>query len=901
MTTASRTSAQEEALIAHLRSRGLVAPTALESANAERGAQPLVQLLTRRGLLSPADLGRLLGELQGYTFACACRSWRYAELAPLPGLGCPSCHAPLVAAQQPTRQGPPTTGRLPAVPAGLPLAHERALGPYELLRELGRGTMGVVFLARRGPDGPPVALKVILEEAADEEGRIRFQREASIALRLDHPGIVRALDVGRAGGRGYYAMEFVEGKSLHQHLAGGPLEPREAASILARVARAVEAAHAQGVIHRDLKPANIMLADPDGTPRITDFGLARDEAMSRSLTRTGAMLGTPLTMSPEQIRGEKIDLRADVYALGAVLYRCLTGHFPFEAATPVELARAVLDDVPVLPSAHRPGLPSALDEVTLRALSRDRRDRYASAGAFAEALEAWLAAQGRPRRSGRQARGLLAPPGGAHGPPRALLVGAAVVAVLAASAAGVAFGLRGRAGVAAVSSAPPPPPATTSPPPVAASPVTEPAPRPGTDEPRAAPAPARPLDPRLEKGERYLVEMLTGGTEQEKAARASYCLKLLDELPDDPHAQVIGGFTALAAGLRVRQSDLRRTVIAVGPRMGPDARILCALFCFEMGFQRAALDLARSVLGPGDEVPSVWAGHLLVMLLVKAPPPLRDAARAAALEPKVLAAWAREQPAPIGRTSIILMGATARLVNGDRDGAVTSLRAGARAATSDEEASAMTARADSIEAGAIGPEELIRAIPARLSVGEYLARLAAYEDAPGATDRTLAQSLRLDALAPSEHDGWGGHGGRSGRRAGYNALTLLHAARAWVRAGEEREALADLERAWKLVEATDVEDNGDIIRVVAIELARAQLEANPAEAVRLADIATRPWPAAELDLRTSGERADAWVVLARARLACGERDKARHALAVAEAAAPYDRRELEALAAELAR
>jgi predicted Ser/Thr protein kinase len=912
-------SAQEEALLAHLRGRGFVAPGELEQANAERGAQPLVQLLTRRGLISPADLGRLLGELQGHTYACACRSWRYSELAPLPGLGCPTCHAPLVAAAPPQRQGPPTTGRLPAVPAGLPLAHERVLGPYELLRELGRGTMGVVFLARRGPDGPPVALKVILEEASDEEGRLRFQREASIAMRLDHPGIVRALDVGRAGGRGYDAMEFVEGKTLHQHLGGGPLEPREAASILARVARAVEAAHAKGVIHRDLKPANIMLADPDGTPRITDFGLARDEGLSRSLTRTGALLGTPLTMSPEQIRGEKVDPRADVYGLGAILYRCLTGHFPFEAATPVELARAVLDDVPVLPSSRRPGLPSALDEVTLRALARDRGDRYPGAGAFAEALEQWLGAeQGRPRRSGRQARGLPAPPGRRGGPPKGVLVGAAVVAVVAASAAGVAFGLRGRTttGVTGVATpAPAPAPAPAPPPsPTPTPPATEAQlPPSGPSEERAT-----GVDPILIEAERGLVEALRGGgTDQERDRWARLCFQVANERQGDPHATALGVMARLSVSGR-GSTHARRWMAMVAPRLGHDARLLAALLSWELGFQRAASDLALSTLGRDDEVLSPWAGMLVCSLLLKTAPPVRDPARCVAVQARVVEALERDPT--VHRATLVQTGAAARLLLGDRDGAVRALRAAARVAEGTDERG-LTGAADELESGALTGESALRRLPLRLAIGEFLTRLGQYEEDPRITDTTVARSLRQDAydsIAESkqrEHErdrdrdgqqdrdgGWGRWGG-SGRRVASSALTLVRASRAWLRVGEAKEARGDLERAWELVkEGEAYEENGDVTGLVALELARLHLEADhPERAIELAQLAARPWPEAHNDIRTAGERADPWVVIARAHLARGERDKARQALASAEAAAPYDRRELDALAVELER
>ena len=290
----------------------------------------------------------------------------------------------------------------------------RRVGRWLLADELGRGSYGVVHLAWLDAGGEPVALKMFraLGEG-DEEALARFEQEAQIAARLTHPGLVRVIDAGRHAGLPWMAMEYCQGPTLQDRLRAGPLPPFEGAGLVAEVARAVAHAHAHGVVHRDIKPANVILdLRAGGRPRLTDFGLALDRVHHRSLTATGDVVGTPYYMAPEQVRGDPIDAQADVWALGVVLYQCLSGQRPFQGQTGLEVARAILEHDPSPPSTHVPAIPPALDAVCLRALRRPRRERWASAQELAEAIEralatpsgAWPAqARARPRQDARRA------------------------------------------------------------------------------------------------------------------------------------------------------------------------------------------------------------------------------------------------------------------------------------------------------------------------------------------------------------------------------------------------------------------------------------------------------------------------------------------------------------------
>ncbi len=340
---------------------------------------------------------------------------------------------------------PPEEVTVIHAPTGEPVAdrHEYAgevrVPGYEVVRELGRGGMGVVYQARHLGLGRDVALKMILAGAhADAQEQARFLAEAQAVARLQHPNIVQLYETGRHEGLLYFTLEFVDGGSLAQRLDGKPLPPAEAARLVEQLARGAHHAHQHGVIHRDLKPANILLHNPkshspnpkseirnpkadepqpcsagtgavpvsdfgfrlsDLTPKVTDFGLARRVEGDSGLTRSGAILGTPSYMAPEQAAGKNSEVGppADVYALGAILYECLTGRPPLQGPTPLETILLVASVDPVPPSRLQPQLPRDLETICLKCLHKEPARRYASAGELADDLRRYL--DGEPVRA----------------------------------------------------------------------------------------------------------------------------------------------------------------------------------------------------------------------------------------------------------------------------------------------------------------------------------------------------------------------------------------------------------------------------------------------------------------------------------------------------------------------
>jgi WD40 repeat protein/Tfp pilus assembly protein PilF len=279
-----------------------------------------------------------------------------------------------------------------AAPAGAAVAPTR-LGSYRILEEVGRGGMAVVYRARQDNPERVVALKVLLTGGhSGGERRARFRAEADTIARLRHPNIVQVFEAGEQDGLPFLALEFCEGGSLARRLGGTPQPPRAAAALVVLLARAVEHAHGAGVIHRDLKPANVLLT-ADGQPRVSDFGLAKAERPE--LTATGALLGTPSYMAPEQAAGgREVGPAADVYALGAILYELLTGRPPFQGATAMETLDQVRRQEPVPPRRLQPAVPLDLETICLKCLEKEPPKRYASAAALADDLTRF--GEGRP-------------------------------------------------------------------------------------------------------------------------------------------------------------------------------------------------------------------------------------------------------------------------------------------------------------------------------------------------------------------------------------------------------------------------------------------------------------------------------------------------------------------------
>ena len=268
----------------------------------------------------------------------------------------------------------------------------RYFGDYELLSEIARGGMGVVFKARQVNLNRIVALKMILagQLAGDEEVQ-RFHAEAEAAANLDHPGIVPIYEVGDVDGQHYFSMGFVDGDSLADRLTDGPLKPRQAAEVMRKICDAIAYAHENGVIHRDLKPANVLM-DVCNQPRVTDFGLAKKVEGGSDLTNTGQVLGTPSYMPPEQAAGntDEIDARADVYSLGGILYALGTGRPPFQAASPLDTLMQVLEKEPVPPRQLNPAMDEDLQTICLKCLEKNPESRYATSRELVEELDRYL-------------------------------------------------------------------------------------------------------------------------------------------------------------------------------------------------------------------------------------------------------------------------------------------------------------------------------------------------------------------------------------------------------------------------------------------------------------------------------------------------------------------------------
>jgi serine/threonine-protein kinase len=279
----------------------------------------------------------------------------------------------------------------------MPRAGDVVAGKYRIEEVIGEGGMGAVYAATHTLTGKRVALKWMLPELAADEGAVqRFIREAQAAGRIDHPNVVDVYDVGEHDGSTFLVMEYLQGETLTAAFHRGGLEARHIIQLLIPAMRGVAAAHRTGVVHRDLKPDNVFLCrSVDGSyrePKVLDFGISKvspgEGQLNPRLTRTGAVMGTPYYMSPEQIRGAaEVDQRTDVYAFGVILYEALTGRVPFDANAYSALVLEIATGTPKRPRELRPELPRGLEDVVLKAMARDPYDRYQDVESLARALE----------------------------------------------------------------------------------------------------------------------------------------------------------------------------------------------------------------------------------------------------------------------------------------------------------------------------------------------------------------------------------------------------------------------------------------------------------------------------------------------------------------------------------
>ncbi len=277
------------------------------------------------------------------------------------------------------------------------------IGDYQLLEVIGRGGMGVVYRAQQLSLNRIVAVKMIQENRpSSEDNRKRFFAEAEATARLEHPGIVPVFEVSQIDGHPFFSMQFVRGETLAERLRQGPVPQRLASQIMVDVCRAIDFAHSQGVLHRDIKPSNIMIDNGDKV-RVTDFGLAKFADSSDNLTRSGAVIGTPSYMSPEQASGRSqlLGPRSDIYSLGSVLYHLLTGRPPFIADSPMQLALQVLEHDPPPPRLLEPSVDRDLEMIVQRSIQKPPDLRYATAGELADDLERFLRDEPVRARSGK--------------------------------------------------------------------------------------------------------------------------------------------------------------------------------------------------------------------------------------------------------------------------------------------------------------------------------------------------------------------------------------------------------------------------------------------------------------------------------------------------------------------
>ncbi len=375
------------------------------------------------GPVSWAQLRHLAaaGQLRPGDMVLADGAARWTQAAAVDGLFPPLAIPVTLASSLPAAEGTQALapGAIPAGPFSAPTigrgAGDGAGAPalpsipgYTIRGELGRGGMGVVYRAEQVRLKRPVALKMILGGViAGSVQRERFRAEGEAVARLQHPNVVQIYEVGEHDGLPFFSLEYCAGGSLDRRLDGTPQPPGEAARLVEVLARAMQAAHERNLVHRDLKPANVLFL-ADGTPKITDFGLVKKLDETAVLTQSGAVMGTPSYMAPEQALGNIREQgpASDIYALGAILYELLAGRPPFKAASPMETLLQVAADEPVPPSRLQPKVPADLETICLKCLEKAQARRYATALALAEDLRRFQAGEAiQARPAGRLERG----------------------------------------------------------------------------------------------------------------------------------------------------------------------------------------------------------------------------------------------------------------------------------------------------------------------------------------------------------------------------------------------------------------------------------------------------------------------------------------------------------------
>jgi eukaryotic-like serine/threonine-protein kinase len=264
-------------------------------------------------------------------------------------------------------------------------------GRYEIIKELGKGGMGVVYQAHDPQIDRSVALKVLrVDRVVNQEFVLRFFKEAKFIGRLSHPNIVTVYDVGRDHGTIYIAMEYLQGEAFNEVIRSGRLNVEKIIDITLQVADALGYAHNKGIVHRDIKPSNIILTDEGGV-KLTDFGIARSEdSTAAQQTQTGVILGTPFYMSPEQVMGKRVDGRSDLFSLGVILYELIVGRKPFEGDHFTAIFRAITDDIPVVPLKIDASIPPSLSDLIMKALSKNPDERFQTGKEMGDALKSCL-------------------------------------------------------------------------------------------------------------------------------------------------------------------------------------------------------------------------------------------------------------------------------------------------------------------------------------------------------------------------------------------------------------------------------------------------------------------------------------------------------------------------------